>query len=81
MKKRFTQPQIVFSLRQAESGTPIAEIIQKMEISEVAQRPGTMSRLRRNHFQGENAIQKSTRRGPKWLSVAIFGTLLYGTIQ
>ena len=35
MKKKFTEPQIVFALRQAESGTPIAEIIRKMEISEV----------------------------------------------
>jgi putative transposase len=35
MKKKFTEAQIVFALRQAESGTPIAEIIQKMEISEV----------------------------------------------
>ena len=35
MKKKFTEAQIVFALRQAESGTPIAEIIQKMKISEV----------------------------------------------
>jgi len=35
MKKKFTEAQIVFALRQAESGTPIAEIIRKMEISEV----------------------------------------------
>jgi putative transposase len=31
MKKKFTEAQIVFALRQAESGTPIAEIIRKME--------------------------------------------------
>ena len=35
MKKKFTEAQIVFALRQAESGPPIAEIIRKMEISEV----------------------------------------------
>jgi putative transposase len=35
MKKKFTEAQIVCALRQAESGTPIAEIIRKMEISEV----------------------------------------------
>lgn len=35
MKKKFTEAQIVFALRQAESGTPIAEITRKMEISEV----------------------------------------------
>jgi len=35
MKKKFTEAQIVFALRQAEGGTPIAEIIRKMEISEV----------------------------------------------
>jgi putative transposase len=35
MKKKFTEVQIVFALRQAESGTPAAEVIRKMEISEV----------------------------------------------
>ena len=35
MKKKFTEAQIVFALRQAESGVPIAEIIRKMEVSEV----------------------------------------------
>jgi putative transposase len=34
-KKRFTEAQIAFALRQAESGTPVAEIIRKMGISEV----------------------------------------------
>jgi putative transposase len=34
MKKKFTKTQIVFALRQAESGTPVAEILRKMEISE-----------------------------------------------
>ena len=34
-KSRFTEEQIAFALRQAESGTPIAEIVRKMEISEV----------------------------------------------
>jgi len=36
MKKKFAEALIVFALRQAESGTPIAGIIRKMEISEVA---------------------------------------------
>lgn len=34
MKKRFTEAQIVFALRQATSGTPISEITRKMGISE-----------------------------------------------
>jgi len=35
MKKRFTEAKIAFALRQAESGTSVAEIIRKMGISEV----------------------------------------------
>jgi putative transposase len=34
MKKRFTPQQIVFALRQAESGTPVAEITRKMGVSD-----------------------------------------------
>jgi putative transposase len=34
-KKRYTEAQTAFALRQAESGTPVAEIIRKMGISEV----------------------------------------------
>ena len=34
-KKQFTEAQIAFALRQVESGTPVAEIIRKMGISEV----------------------------------------------
>jgi putative transposase len=34
-KKQFTEAQIAFALRQAESGTPVAEIIRKMGLSEV----------------------------------------------
>jgi putative transposase len=33
-KKRFTEQQIVFALRQAESGTPVEEVTRKLEISE-----------------------------------------------
>ncbi len=33
-KKRYTEEQIAFALRQAESGTPVGEIIRKMGISE-----------------------------------------------
>ena len=33
-RKRFTEPQIVFALRQAESGTAVEEITRKLEISE-----------------------------------------------
>lgn len=33
-RKRYTESQIAFALRQAESGTPVAEIIRKMGISE-----------------------------------------------
>ena len=34
MKKRFTEQQIAFALRQASSGTPVAEICRKMNVSE-----------------------------------------------
>jgi len=34
MKKRYTEQQIAFALRQAESGTPVSEIVRKMGISE-----------------------------------------------
>ena len=33
-KKRFTEEQIAFALRQAESGTPVSDIIRKMGVSE-----------------------------------------------
>ena len=33
-KKRYTEEQISFALRQAESGTPVKEIIRKLGISE-----------------------------------------------
>lgn len=33
-KNRFSEVQIAFALRQAESGTPVSEIVRKMEISE-----------------------------------------------
>jgi putative transposase len=35
MKKRFTEAQIAFALRQASSGTPIGEITRKMGVSDV----------------------------------------------
>lgn len=33
-QKRFTEAQIAFALRQAESGTPVTEVIRRMGISE-----------------------------------------------
>jgi putative transposase len=33
-RKRFTEDQIAFALRQAESGTPVAEVIRKLGITE-----------------------------------------------
>ena len=33
-KSRFTEEQIAFALKQAELGTPVAEVIRKMGISE-----------------------------------------------
>lgn len=33
-KKRFTEEQIAYALRQAESGTAVAEVCRKMQISE-----------------------------------------------
>ncbi len=35
MKKRFTEAQIAFALRQAASGTPVSEITRKMGITDV----------------------------------------------
>ena len=34
MKKKFTEEQIAFALKQAEHGTPAAEVIRKMGITE-----------------------------------------------
>jgi len=34
-QQNFMEAQIVFALRLAEGGTPVAEIIRKMEIAEV----------------------------------------------
>ena len=34
MKKRFSEAQIAFALRQAESGTPVSEIPRKMGVTE-----------------------------------------------
>jgi putative transposase len=34
-RTRFTEEQIAFALRQAETGTPVSEIIRKMGISEL----------------------------------------------
>lgn len=33
-KKRFTEAQIAFAMRQAESGTPVGDICRKMEVTE-----------------------------------------------
>jgi len=33
-KSRYTAEQVAFTLRQAESGTPVAEVCRKMEITE-----------------------------------------------
>jgi putative transposase len=34
-RKRYTEPQIVFALQQAEAGTPVVEICRKMGIAEM----------------------------------------------
>jgi putative transposase len=34
MKKRYTEEQVAFALRQAESGTAVSEIVRKMGIAE-----------------------------------------------
>jgi putative transposase len=35
MKKRYTEAQIAFALRQAASGTPVSEITRKMGVTDV----------------------------------------------
>ena len=35
MKKRFTEEQIAFALRQAESGVPVQEVCRKMGVTDV----------------------------------------------
>ena len=34
-RKRFTEEQIAFALRQAEGGMPVSEVIRKLGVSEV----------------------------------------------
>jgi putative transposase len=34
MKKKFTEEQVAYALKQAEHGTPVSEVIRKMGISE-----------------------------------------------
>ena len=34
MKKKFTEEQIAYALKQAETGTPVSEVIRKMGITE-----------------------------------------------
>jgi len=36
MKKRFTDEQIAYALRQAEAGTPVKEVCRKLGVSETA---------------------------------------------
>jgi putative transposase len=45
-KKRVTEEQIVLALRQAEAGTPVAEVCRKLEVTE-----GTFYRWKK-HFGG-----------------------------
>jgi len=66
MKKRYTEQQIAFALRQSETGTPISEITRKMGISEVTfyrwrkQYSGLQSQeIRRlKHLEDENSRLK-----------------------
>jgi putative transposase len=48
-KTRYTEEQIAFALRQAESGTPVAEVIRKMGITEpTLYLYGRLSRCKQN---------------------------------
>jgi putative transposase len=47
-KKRYAEEQIAFALRQSEAGTPVAEVIRKMGISEQT-RPRPTSDAPRSH--------------------------------
>jgi len=40
-KSRFSEEQIAMALRQAEAGTPVAEICRKLEVTETTFYPGS----------------------------------------
>ena len=65
-RKRYTEPQIVFALQQAEAGTPVAELCRKMGVAEATfyrwkKRYGGLgvSEIRRlRQLEGENTRLK-----------------------
>lgn len=65
-RKRYTEPQIVFALQQAEGGTAVAEICRKMGVAEQAcssdPRPSLMTpageQLQPGHLSGIQYIAR-----------------------
>ena len=69
MKKRFTEEQKAFALRQAESGVPVQEILRKMGISEPTVLP-LEAKIRRHgrglRFAGSSNLRTRTSDLNKW---------------
>ncbi len=67
-KSSFTDEQIAFALKQAETGTPVADIIRKMEISEqtfyrwkkkyAGLLPSELKRLRQLEDENKHMLQE-----------------------
>lgn len=72
MKSRFTQEQIAFELKQAETGTPVAEVLRQMGISEPTFHPwkklygdlGTGELRRLRQLEEENCKLKQLVANP-----------------
>ena len=78
-KARFTEEQISFAIRQAESGTPVVEVCRKISVSEQtyggrepqAQEDRGGSFLGQAHASG-GALKKGLRPGPasvRWRNI------------
>ena len=82
-KKRFTEAQIAFALRFAESGTAVEQIIRKMGISEATfyrwkkkyAGLGVAEMRRLKQLEDENKQLKPQERGQRKLSVKNFAYL------
>ena len=64
MKKKFTEEQIAYALKQAEHGTPVSEVIRKMGISEQTfyRWKKKYSGLGMNELRRLNQLEEENRR-------------------